>query len=392
MRANPGGVLDIADIIGRDEFIARMWDVFNWNSVSLEADRRVGKTSVLRKMCAAPPAGWEAAYLDVGKAHSPTEFAEIVAAEVFKRLTGWNRPTVRLAEYLSPPMAGSVEPIFRLTGRDRPRDGSWKHLLTAAIEDLVEQQTEVGRRVVLLFDELPWMLQAVAIRDNPLAAAEILHVLRALRQSWTAGRGFRMLICGSIGMHHVLRLVDTYAAPLNDVTKVMLPPLSRVDAIELARRLIAGEGLNVEPGSVAQTIADETEGYPYFIHLIVSRLAVDSLLVTPERVRELIQRVLIDPNDPWELKYYRNRIAWLYPRDGSLPLVLLDAIAVAERPVKLAELQESAEHAGEGDAKKVREVLRLLVLDYYLSRDAEGGFAFRLPFLRQWWIHDRELA
>jgi hypothetical protein len=393
MRANPGGLLNLTDIVGRDAFIRQLWDAIDRNSVSLEADRRVGKTSVLRKMCAAPPFGWEAAYLDVGKARSATEFAEIVAAEVFKRLNGWNRPTARLAGYLSAPPVGSSEAVFRSESQDRSRDGSWKRLLSSAIEDLVEQQTEVSRRVVFLFDDLPRMLQMIAHRESHHAAAEVLDVLRGLRQSWTTGPKFRMLICGSIGMHHVLRLVGEYAAPLNDVTKVTLPPLSREDAIVLAELLIASE----RPGTaefetVTQTIADETAGYPYYIHWIVYRLAAESLAVTPEGVRDLTRRELADPDDPWDLKFYRNRIAELYPQDGSLPLVFLDTLAVAEKPMKLAGLREAAERVGERDGERVRELLRLLVLDYYLTRDAEGGFGFRLPFLRNWWIHDRELG
>ena len=393
MRANPGGLLDIDDIVGRDEFLAQLWDVFDWNSVSLEADRRVGKTSVLRKLCAAPPSGWEAAYLDVGKAHSAAEFAEIVAGDVFKRLKGWDRPAARLAEYLFPPPAALGEPIFLLAARDHSRVGSWKHLLTAAIEDLVEQQKEVGRRVVFLFDELPWMLQAVALRENSLAAAEILDVLRSLRQSWTAGRGFRMLICGSIGMHHVLRLVDGHAAPLNDVMKMTLPPLSQADTLELAERLIASEGLiSSEVDLISQAIADETAGYPYYIHWIVSRLVSDGGPVTASRVREVTKRALADPNDPWDLKYYRNRLVELYPQDGDIPFLLLDTLAVAEQPVRLAAVREIGQRAGVRDGEKVRELLRLLVLDYYLIRDPEAGYSFRLPFLRRWWVHDRELA
>jgi hypothetical protein len=244
-----------------------------------------------------------------------------------------------------------------------------------------------------LFDELASMLLGIAARGNPLVAAEILDVLRGLRQSWTAGRGFRMLICGSIGMHHVLRLVGEHAAPLNDVNKVTLPPLARDPAKALAVQLIGSERLQADDiDEVAGVIADETAGYPYYIHWIVSRLVSDSGPVTANRVREVTRHALAEPSDPWGLNYYRNRFAELYPQDGELPLLLLDTLAVAEQPLTLAALREVGQRAGVRDGEKVREVLRLLVLDYYLIRDPEAGYSFRLPFLRRWWVKDRELA
>src|SRR5207253_3194423 len=89
--------------------------------------------------------------------------------------------------------------------KNRP-DGYWKTLLTQAVEDLVEQQAAAGKRVVFLFDEMPWMLSAIADpqRDGAQTVMELLDLLRGLRQSATTGKGFRIVLCGSVGMHHVL--------------------------------------------------------------------------------------------------------------------------------------------------------------------------------------------
>jgi len=50
MRANPGGVLAPEDVIGRDKLIEQIWRVLENQSVVLTSERRVGKTSVIRKM------------------------------------------------------------------------------------------------------------------------------------------------------------------------------------------------------------------------------------------------------------------------------------------------------------------------------------------------------
>jgi hypothetical protein len=398
MRANPGGILDVFDVVGRDEFIDHLWQTIERNSVRLEADRRVGKTSVLRKMCAQPPPGWEPVYLDVGKAHSTTEFAELFSAEVQARLHQWSRPSLRVADLLKSLGGIVTDGVFRPPDRQGRPEWYWKELLWATVADLVEQQATTRKRVVFFFDEMAWMLAAVAEREGGPRAGEVLDVLRALRQDWTTGQGFRMLLSGSIGMHHILRLVGEQSAPLNDMIKVELPPLTRANAKELAGRLLSAEGLIEDRDQVeqalqaVQAIADETAGYPYYIHWIVYRLAVERLPATPEQVQRVTHAALTDPRDPWDLRFYRSRIPQLYPRDGALPLVLLDTAAASDRPVPFADLQAAAERTGERDVEKVRDLLRFLLLDYYLTRDAEGSYAFRLPFLRRWWAHDRSLT
>ena len=50
MRANPGGIVGPEDVIGRDDLIAELWQTLEKQSVVLTSERRIGKTSVIRKM------------------------------------------------------------------------------------------------------------------------------------------------------------------------------------------------------------------------------------------------------------------------------------------------------------------------------------------------------
>ena len=63
-------------IFGRDAFISGLWRILERNSIRMEAERRIGKTHVLQKMCAEPLSGWEPVFLDLEKVHSAAEFAE----------------------------------------------------------------------------------------------------------------------------------------------------------------------------------------------------------------------------------------------------------------------------------------------------------------------------
>ena len=50
MQIYPGGLLDTKDVIGRDEEIARYWQILNRQGLVLSAERRIGKTHILFKM------------------------------------------------------------------------------------------------------------------------------------------------------------------------------------------------------------------------------------------------------------------------------------------------------------------------------------------------------
>ena len=56
MRANPGGYIPPQEVIGRNRLIAQLWRILARQSLVLTAERRMGKTSILRKMAAEAPA------------------------------------------------------------------------------------------------------------------------------------------------------------------------------------------------------------------------------------------------------------------------------------------------------------------------------------------------
>ena len=50
MQINPGGRLDIDDVVGRDHEIDRYWHVLERQGLILSAERRIGKTHILLKI------------------------------------------------------------------------------------------------------------------------------------------------------------------------------------------------------------------------------------------------------------------------------------------------------------------------------------------------------
>lgn len=155
--ANPGGILDPSEVIGRDVLIARLWRVLERRSIYLTAERRMGKTSIVRdKMGKETPAGIKLVYLDASKAATPLEFVEKLLNESSEHLDWGNKAKFSLLTVGK--MLSGLE-LKAGVAVKLPTDlGShWKNLLESLLRDLSAHP----HRIVLAFDELPLMLDKI---------------------------------------------------------------------------------------------------------------------------------------------------------------------------------------------------------------------------------------
>src|SRR5271169_1187978 len=77
MRANPGGTIGPKEVVGRNELIKRLWRCLETQSLVLTSERRIGKTSVIRKMKDENPDSRVVCVLrDLEGLRSPQEFVE----------------------------------------------------------------------------------------------------------------------------------------------------------------------------------------------------------------------------------------------------------------------------------------------------------------------------
>lgn len=386
MKANPGGNIDPSHVSGRDDLIATLWDRLDRQCVLLNTERRIGKTSVLRKLAQEPLAGRFPIFLDLEPFHSPEEFAVAVYEQVQKYLGTWKKVANFAQKVYEEHDFGDIK---KTSGR-RP----WKGLLTAAIQDLVREKHE--QQPVFLWDEVPYMIDNIRRKEGDQTAVEVLDTLRGLRQQHAS---LRMLFCGSIGLHHVLqsfREGQIPTEPVNDMYPIEVPPLAPTDAIALASALIQGEGLqtsNLQKG--AETVAEEADHFPFYIHHIVSGLKQDGLPADPGTIRSLVQRQLVDANDPWDLAHFRTRIPIYYRKGNDAKLVglILDTVAGSPRPLAVSELLSGINSRSTefDDRDELVRLLRLMERDHYLFREPNGHIRFRFPLIQRWWKLDRGL-
>lgn len=389
MKPNPGGHLEPKNIVGRDGLIAQMWEILEGRSIYMNDLRRVGKTVILDKMKAEPPKDWLAIKRDLGGCHTAAEFATRAYQDSAEALSRSKRALRRMEQLLGTLHGTEIAGILKFPdGTQVP----WKEVLTRTFSDLDEAMSRTKGHIVFLWDEVPFLLDNVVKREGAVRAMEILDVLRALSQDYPK---VRLVLTGSVGLHHVLATLreEGYVnSPLNHMERVTPGPLAPSDAIQLALALLKGAKLECpDPETCARTAAEAVGNVAFFIHKLLTRIPPRQT-VTPLLIEEVLQKELAHPDNDWDLAHYRTRLPLYYAKDEKLALLVLDTIAGAETPLPFETLLQRVNSQTDlGEKERLRQLLQRLQQDHYLDRDQEGRYRFRFPLIRRWWRYDRSL-
>jgi hypothetical protein len=389
MKANPVGQIDTQSVIGRERLIGLLWETVELQSLIITAERRIGKTTVMRKLEREPSAGWRPIYQDLESCHTAMEFAMSVYKGIHQFLSGKGKFTRRCIDFFGALGGTEIGGLFKLPDKTV---ASWKEVLTKAIEDLMEENDEKSK-LLFLWDEMPFMLMNIRNGEGEPTAMQVLDHLRWLRQTHS---GLRMVITGSIGLHHVITSLKekNYSnSPVNDMSPIDVPPLTEIDAAKLADLLIVGEGLtSPDPAAAATAIAREADCFPFYVHHIVRGLKVQGLDATPEKIAKVVSSHLVDANDPWQLSHYRERISIYYPDDKKSVLLILDQVAVNPDSTPVAQVLAMLKGSSQFDDRdRLVQLLSLMERDHYLKRDEGGHYQYRFPLIRRWWKLNRGL-
>jgi hypothetical protein len=376
-------------VVGREQLIQILWKTVDQQSLVITAERRIGKTTVIKKMSYEPENGWVPVFQDLERCHSAAEFAMAVYREVHQFLSKKGKVTRRAKELFIALGGTEIGGIIKIPESPGIH---WKDVLNQTIEDLVHENDASGTKLLFLWDEMPFMLANIRDREGEQTAMEVLDLLRALRQTHSA---LRMVITGSIGLHHVLSSLKekNYAnSPVNDMAPIDVPPLQEADAVTLARLLIEGETLRSKDIGAAVAIAREADCFPFYIHHIVKALTIRGLDATAENVSQVVAMQLVDANDPWELLHYRERIPIYYGNDEKVVLLILDELAIRPDAAPISEMFARLKGASVFDNReRLLQLLSLMERDHYLKRDESGRYCFRFPLIRRWWTINRGL-
>jgi hypothetical protein len=362
--------------------------VLERQSLILTAERRMGKTSVIKKMAVEPLPNMLVKLRSLEGLYTPLEFVEAVLHDVQQDLSSKERAMGGVRSLLEQ-LSGAEIKGFKLP---KSIEQHWKTILTKTIEDLMVQQEGM---VIFFWDEMPMMLDNINRDLGETVTMEILTTLRYLRQTHS---NLRMVFTGSIlfqrgsanGLHHVvtqLKKVGAAGATTNDMHQEEVTPLDLDDAILLAQELLTGAKIDVK--DLAESIAESVDLVPYYIHHIVDELQQINSPITQQNVSNIILDNLYTPSNRWDMAHYRERIDTYY----ELPIVpfalgVLDELAVTANPLPLPDLLQRLQvqsNLQNLDREMLLKVLSLLQRDHYIGQQSAGAYAFRFPLIQQYW-------
>ena len=391
--------IDPKNVIGRDKLIERIWKKLRKDSIRFTAERRVGKTTVMTKMAAEPRPGFEVLFLELEGIDSPERFVELLINRVKPLLSKTDKATGWWNSFHDAIGGTEVAGIFKLPNVSKI---GWQATLTKTLEGVCEHQAD--KTILLLMDELPYMLQKIASisqdGEQKTLALTLLDTLRSIRQQY---KNVRMVYAGSVGLHHVvtdLKQGTLASEPVDDMPLVEIRALDVPDAIILAERLLKEEDVEVlKEGrqAILERLVHLTDCVPFYIEAVCSRLGESEGPINIRTVDETVQRQLTSDHDPWEMEHFRKRLGTYYSgtikdtsgtilRDEELARVILDHMAVVNTSQSIDEVWDVVKsNFSLTDRNHIVEMLRSLALDHYLVSDIEKRYSFRFPLIQGWW-------
>lgn len=392
MKPNPGGIITGDAIIDREQEIDSIWRALQRKSVVLTSERRVGKSSVLRKMEKKPENGWTPIlYWVEGKGH-PIEFVEGLYDLILEKGVLKDK-FQNLKKYYIKYVGGEQIGSWKLPQIKE----NWKTLLESVIEDI----SNSNEKVLLMFDELPLMLYSLIHSPNhgPRIGMELLDTLRGIRNKYEPTQKIKFIFCGSIGIHLVIKdLKKNFAYnadPINNMEIINLSGMYDSGAKLLCEKLSEDENYKFDDMiKIFDYIGKSTANLPFYIQHVFAYLQdLNGKTITEQLIDDAITALLNDPKDAGFFNQYIDRIKTYYDEGIKvLALFILDKACKKEDYWQEGDIINLVKTHQEIDDETVKEALNLLWGDQYFVRkikDGKRSYKFKYSILQNWWITNR---
>jgi uncharacterized protein len=382
------------DCYGRDAEVQIIWDKLNTGHVLLVAPRRFGKTSIMLRLHDEPRDGRKVIYTDLEHISDAEGFLiELISAvaersELRKCLDKFGKMIGQAWSFLRDNIddVGVGELKVKLRQESRLRQ-DWRE----KADELFACLNSCEENFVIMLDEFPTMIQHMLHRDHQ-AAVDFLHWFRRLRTDPTNKlQGIRFVIAGSINLQTTLDQFGLVAT-INDLAIVAVRPMRDELAPDFVKRLFAGRDVEVGSEHIDYILNLVGPPIPYFVQIMVDKIAEEHLYYSKPLTLELIDRVyrdsLLGTAAKTDFQHYYSRLKEYYPQDERAARELLKALAQAGSVPREALYTLYVNSVGNSaDKDAFCRLLATLENDFYIVReDGTDEYCFLCPPLKDWWL------
>jgi hypothetical protein len=351
-------------------------------SIKLFGLRRTGKSSIMLEVEAAlRKAGRKPVYVDV----QGNDRVDQLCARLLAALPASDKASKITHVLTSDRVSKGIKVVQRILGREQqgpPQPAAVLQQIELIKGDLTQVFAQQNGAVILLIDELPFLIDNMLDRGVPLA--DVNAFLATLR-SWRQDGQLPMFLSGSIGLSWLIRERGIAREHFNDLIKTLTPPpLEPDDARAMLAALAVEEDCPWMTSEIVAVVLEESAvTYPSFLQFAFGRLK-DRKARTVADVRRIFEmhiRPSLDEDFYAQFDTRLNRFGAEHRAAARDVLRLIDKNG--DGPTELAAI----DHALSGyEAVDRDDILSTLVEDGFIATDTKAQIvAFSSPLIRTWW-------
>lgn len=383
--------LTIGNPVVGDDFFDReleqrqIWRKLESNHLLMLAPRRIGKTSLIYRLC---QDSQRHGFFSLHCSFAGCEDERNCVKELFKALHSLHTTGQKVSKLFD----GIKSIKIAGTGIDwtNERSDSWR----TAGEEIGKALVASEDNWLICIDELPVFIVKLLQQGEPgrQRARTFLYWLRELRQ--THFQRIKWLLAGSIGL-------DTMAARLrigdaiNDLEPFKLDAFSQDSASRLLAELAHSYELPLDSATIEHLLKRIGWPVPYYLQLMFSHLrdaCLDEQTQPSPTAVDAVFNKLLGQSYRVHFDYWRQRLddELGQPEAGYATRILDLICATPEGMTSDALAQALQPQIADPDVRgrMQRHLLQILENDGYLIRHETGRYAYRLEWLRMYWLKE----
>jgi hypothetical protein len=363
--------------------------------ILLVAQRRMGKTSLMREIKRQLEDRYTCLFVDLQKAQTAEDAIVEISLALKPHNSLWNK-TKDLFSNVLKLVAGSVEEInmgdIGIKLRSGLTSANWSEKADAILSILSASE----KPVLLMMDEVPLlvnrMLKGEDFKITPERKVLVDKWMSWLRQSSLAHQGkIRIVLSGSIGFEPILHQAGL-SATINNFQPFDLKPWDDETAIGCLRELASEYGVCFQDNAEEAMVQRLGYGIPhhvqmFFTHVYDCCVRKGDMVLKANEVEDIYEKEMLGIRGHAELTHYEDRLKLVLGPELFTPaLEILTETAVTRYLTRetLVALLESYRFEVKSQKDAAEEIMRILEHDGYLKNGSKG-FVFQSNLLKDWW-------
>lgn len=362
-------------------------------NILLVAQRRIGKTSLMREVANRIGEDFVCLHVDLQKSHSAADAIVELSVATREVQDLWGK-TKDLFANITRTVLDRIDSLqyeeLRLNFRAGIDNANWEAKGCALFDILASHE----KPVVIFFDEVPILVNRILkgydYEITPERVANTDAFMSWLRYCVNNGNGNAMVVLtGSVGLGPILHQARL-SATINEFMPFELRPWDDQTAIGCLEALANGKGLVFQDGVCQDMVTRLGSCIPHHVQLYFSFVHdhcsyAGATVVTSSDAQEVYNRSMLSSRGHSELYHYEERLQMVLGKE-LLPLALdlLTEAAVTGELVPSAASALADRHRVCKTDTVLMDILNMLEHDGYLER-SNGVYVFVSKLLRDWW-------